>query len=371
MRVGRYFATQMVTAMVIVVVSLTCVIWLSQSLRFIDLIVNRGLPLFTFLQLTFMLMPTFLAIVLPIACFAAVLFTYNKMANDRELVVLSAAGVSPLGLARPAILVGVATTALCYLMTLYLIPLSYRGFKELQFQIRHSYSDVLLREGVFNSLGDKITVYIHKRSQSGGLEEIIVHDDRDADEAVTLVAEQGALVLTPEGPKVRMVNGNRQARDRKTGTITLLYFDKYTVDIGNLGAVDPRVFRDMNELFLLDLLYPTESVTAPRNFNEFRAEGHSRLTMPFLALALTLVGLAVVLRGEFSRRGQSKRLAIAIVLAGMLEAGGLGSKLIAAKEPVTIPLMYLAILLPIAGALVALARQRLRRPTGASAPAAA
>ena len=93
--------------------------------------------------------------------------------------------------------------------------------------------------------------------------------------------------------------------------------------------------------------------------------------MPFLALALTLVGLAVVLRGEFSRRGQSKRLAIAIVLAGMLEAGGLGSKLIAAKEPVTIPLMYLAILLPIAGALVALARQRLRRPTGASAPAAA
>ena len=192
--------------------------------------------------------------------FAAVLFTYNKMANDRELVVLSAAGVSLLGLARPAILVGVATTALCYLMTLYLIPLSYRGFKECSSRFGN-YSDVLLREGVFNSLGDKITVYIHKRSQSGGLEEIIVHDDRDADEAVPWSVSR-ALVLTPEGPKVRMVNGNRQARDGRPGPSRF----STSTNIRSISAIWVRSTPSVpgyNELFLLDLLYPTESVTAP------------------------------------------------------------------------------------------------------------
>ena len=58
MRIDRYVIRQILAAMIIVVVSLTCVIWLSQSLRFIDMIVNRGLPLATFVYFTVLLMPT-------------------------------------------------------------------------------------------------------------------------------------------------------------------------------------------------------------------------------------------------------------------------------------------------------------------------
>ena len=93
MRIIRYLSGQIVTAMLFIVVSMTCVIWLSQSLRFVDLIVNRGLPIPSFIYLTLMLMPTWLSIVLPIAAFAATLFVYNKMTNDREMVVLAAAGL--------------------------------------------------------------------------------------------------------------------------------------------------------------------------------------------------------------------------------------------------------------------------------------
>src|SRR3546814_10549227 len=101
-----------------------------------------------------MLMPTCLSIVLPIAAFAGTVFVYNELTNDREIVVLAAAGLSPLRLATPALVVAVATTALTYLMTLYLVPMSYRGFKELQFQIRHNFDHLVLREGEFRSFGD-------------------------------------------------------------------------------------------------------------------------------------------------------------------------------------------------------------------------
>ncbi|MDA1310490.1 MAG: LptF/LptG family permease, partial [Proteobacteria bacterium] len=160
MSINSYIAKQLLIAILIVVVSLTCVIWLSQSLRFVDMIVNRGLPLATFIYLTMLLLPTWLSIVLPIAGFAGVIFIYNRMTGDREIVVLEASGLSPLRLARPAIFVSVGITLICYVMTLYLIPLSYRAFKELQFQIRHNYTDVLLREGVFNTIGNDITVYV-------------------------------------------------------------------------------------------------------------------------------------------------------------------------------------------------------------------
>ena len=82
MRINAYILRQLTIAFVIAVLSLTCVVWLSQSLRFIDMIVNRGLPLSTFVYLTVLLLPSWLSIVMPIAGFASVLFTYNRMLND-------------------------------------------------------------------------------------------------------------------------------------------------------------------------------------------------------------------------------------------------------------------------------------------------
>lgn len=369
MRINRYLAGQIATAMLFIVVSMTCVIWLSQSLRFVDLIVNRGLPIPSFIYLTFMLMPTWLSIVLPIAAFAGTLFVYNKMANDRELVVLSAAGMSPIRLATPALLVAIATTALAYLMTLYLVPMSYRGFKELQFQIRHNFDHLVLREGEFRSIGDGLTVYVRAREDQGQLAGIVVHDQRNRKKTMTLVAERGALVTTPEGPRVVMVNGSRQERDADTGRVNVLYFDRYTIDLGAMREEVQRTFRDQNELFINDLLYPSERITDPKNFDEYIAEGHQRLTSPLLALTLTAIGLAVLLSGEFSRRGQTARIVAAILLAGIAEGIGLGSKYLAVRYPALIPVMWLAVTGPFLIALLTMTRRRLRRR--APAPMAA
>ncbi len=372
MRLNLYLVRQIVTAMIFIVVSLTCVIWLSQSLRFVDLIVNRGLPIHTFIYLTVMLMPTWLSIVLPIASFASVLFVYNKMTADREMVVMAAAGLSPLRLAQPALLVAVGTTALCFLMTAYLMPMSYRGFKELQWQIRHNFENLILREGEFRTLGDDLTVYVRTREDEGTLLGIVVHDQRNKAKPVTLVAERGALVSTPKGPRVVMANGSRQERDVQTGRVNILYFDRYTIDLGGADEQEQRNYRDANELFIHELLDPTEAVATGGNAAELIAEGHQRLTSPLLALTLTAIGLAVLLSGEFSRRGQAVRIILAVLLAGVAEAAGLGTKYLAAKSPPMIAAMWLAVLVPMILSLVALSRTRLRnRSAAASSPSSA
>lgn len=360
MRLNLYLIQQIVTAMVFIVVSLTCVIWLSQSLRFVDLIVNRGLPIHTFIYLTVMLMPTWLSIVLPIASFASVLFVYNKMTSDRELVVMAAAGLSPLRLAQPAMITAVGTTLLCFLMTTYLMPMSYRGFKELQWQIRHNFENLILREGEFRTLGDDLTVYVRTREDEGTLLGIVVHDQRNPAKPITLVAERGALVSTPKGPRVVMANGSRQEHDVESGRVNILYFDRYTIDLGGEQQQAERDYRDANELFVHELLNPGDRQTTGSNANELIAEGHQRLTSPLLALTLTAIGLAVLLSGEFSRRGQATRIIVAVVLAGGAEAAGLGVKYLAAKSPPLVAAMWLAVLLPLAFALLSMTRTRLR-----------
>src|SRR5918911_1969275 len=100
-RLTRYILLQSLGATLFVTAALTAAIWLAQSLRLIDLIVNRGLSAELFLYLALLILPRFLDVVLPIGAFIAVLFVFNRLTSESELVVMRAAGLSPLSLARP------------------------------------------------------------------------------------------------------------------------------------------------------------------------------------------------------------------------------------------------------------------------------
>src|SRR5690606_33785532 len=142
--------------------------------------------------------------------FVAVLFVYNKMIGDRELVVLRAAGLSQGQLARPALILCAASVVAGYAMTLYLQPASFRAFKDLQWELRHDFSTVLLQDGVFNEIEEGLTVYVRERVGDGDLLGIMVHDQRDPKRPVTIMAKRGALVRAPGGTMVVMGDGNRQ-----------------------------------------------------------------------------------------------------------------------------------------------------------------
>jgi lipopolysaccharide export system permease protein len=102
--VTRYILRQCLGVMIFVTAALSAAVWLAQSLPLIDLIVNRGLSLDVFLYLAMLILPRFLDIVLPIGLFVAVLLTFNRLTTESELVVMRAAGLGPMSLARPVAL---------------------------------------------------------------------------------------------------------------------------------------------------------------------------------------------------------------------------------------------------------------------------
>ena len=162
-RLTLYLFRHLTVATLFVTAGLTLVIWLTQSLRLLEIVVDGGAPIYLFLQLMLVTLPTFLSIVLPIGLLAAVLFTYNRLTMDSELVVMRAAGLGPWGLAKPAVLLGLIVMAICYGLTLYLAPASYGELARLEGMAKSQFSTVFLREGVFNEAGDGLTVYVRRR----------------------------------------------------------------------------------------------------------------------------------------------------------------------------------------------------------------
>ena len=342
-RLQRYMLRQLAGPFVFFLLSLTGVIWLTQSLRFVDLIINKGLSASYFLQLTLLILPSVLTAILPIAVFAAVLYVYHSLEGDSEIVVMRASGLGNLALARPALILALAATVTGYFLSLYLMPTGQRAFKDMQISLRTNLSYLLLQEGTFNTIGDSLTVYVRARQSGGEMLGILVHDSRDKRRPVTMIAEKGAMIRTASGLRFVMVNGNRQQIDHAAGQLSLLQFSRYSLDLTQFVQRDEDRWLEPGERYLHELFWPGSKADDVANATRMRAEGHDRLVSPLYNLAFALIALTAVLAGDFSRRGRRLRIILAVVCVALVRAAGLGLVSLSVKIPALIPLLYLNI----------------------------
>ena len=343
-RLDTYIFRQVLLALVVATIGLTALIWLTQSLRFVDLVVNRGLSFFVFLHLTGLLIPSFVAVILPITTYVVIQFTYQRMATDRELTVMRAAGLSPWALARPALAVALLATMLGYGLSIWGVPASLANFKQFQWEIRNRLAAFMLQEGVFTPLSDKLTVYVRSRDPDGTLLGILVDDARDANAHATILAERGRLLEAPNGPRVLLLNGSRQEIDHQTGRLNMLTFRQNEIDLADATHDDAARPADMSEVPLSELLDPHPLFERDRG--KWLAEGYKRLTTPLSTLSYAMVGLLSALGGMFRRHGGMLRPLVTIgVIVGLL-AAGLAIGTIAARDNALIFLIWLHALLP-------------------------
>lgn len=344
----RYIFRQLFAGFVMVALALVCVLWLTQSLRFVEMIVNRGLGIGMFIYFTALLLPNFLTVILPVALFAVITFVYSRLNNDREMPVMRASGMSNWAIARPALILTTLVMMASYSLNLYMVPKSYQLFRELQWELRNSMSHLLLREGAFNEISSKVTVYVRQRTQEGQLLGILVHDETNPNSPVTLMAERGALVDVNGSARVIMFEGNRQVVNNTTGKFSMLYFDRYTHEIPIKTQSQIQRQPEARELMVPDLLNPQDNPNvAEHDWGKHIVEGHQRLLTPFLCLSNALAALMFLTAGQFSRRGQSKRILLAIGGVIILQVASLGFANISAKNLQLLPLLYIATVLPI------------------------
>jgi len=346
-RLDRYIFRQLATALAAVTAGLVALIWLTQSLKLVELVVNRGLSMRVFLHLTGLLIPGFVAIILPITTFVVVQFIFQRLAGDRELTVMRAAGLSPWDIARPALMLAGVSFTLGLMLNILIVPASSEAFRRYQFEIRNKVAAFLLQEGVFTQVSEQLTVYVRARDPDGALRGILVQDDRQPNARATILAESGQL-LSPAGggaPRVLLRNGSREEIDRKTGRLDVLTFAEDTVDLASNGKDEEQRFRDVNELSIPELLHPDAGVPE-RDRGKYIVEAHRRMTQPLTSIGFALIALASVLTGDFRRHGNVLRPAAAVGVLVLLLALGLTVSSIATRNVALMPLVWLNAILP-------------------------
>ena len=354
---NRYILKNLSLTIIVTTTILTALILLTQSLKFLELIIDAGASSSAFWMLTFLALPRFLEIILPIATMISCLFIYNRMNSDSEIIVLRAAGLSPMKLARPALLMaGIVTLILIFIST-WAAPASLSSMQKMRTLLKTQYSTLLFRDGVFNTIGRDLTIYVHNRTQAGELEGLLIHDGRSKTKPpMTIIAERGVLVLSDEGQQVLVYEGSRQDFNPKTGALNRLDFDRYSVDFPETNMVKFK-WKEPDERTLLELLNPDiNNKRDVENQRSFEVEIHRRLVGPFLTFGFTFIALGFLLLGPTNRRGQGKRIALAILSITILQGLYLSVLNVADKKIIGLIAMYLIVFLPSAIGLFILSR---------------
>ena len=346
----RYLVWQLVLPTLIATLAFSGAVWLSQSLRFVDLIVNKGLPLTTFLYLTALLFPSLLLVIMPFALFCGVLFAYHRLTAESELVVMQAVGLSRIQLAIPGLILALLITSIGYVNSLYAMPAAYRSFKDLQSQVSRDFSHLLLQPGVFNAPVRHLTVYVRETTEDGNLAGIVVHDERIKTLPVTMMAEEGVLVQGPEGPKFILENGNRQEvnlTDPEAREFSVLHFDSYTLDLASMSEPPDDRNRKPKELYIHELFEPTGDELSEDQRLKRLVEAHKRLTWPLNALVFALVGMTILLTQRHDRQGPWRGMLLAVVIVVTVQGLSAATASMAERSPLMMPLLYLVPLAPI------------------------
>ena len=306
----RYFWKQALWPLLLSLSALAVLALLTQSLQTLDLIVENRQSAGTFLLITVLALPQLIGIILPLALFMAVLYALNRLNVDSELVVAKAAGFSPWQIASPVLKLTGLVMAAHLIINLAIQPLSFRKMRSEVLKVRTDVASQLLNPGTFVKVTDTLTIYARAITPGGTMSDVLIYDNSNPEAPSTHTAKTGQLTRSDASVRFSLEQGNVQTL-LANGNLDFVSFETYDIDLTQIIAMDASLKLKSSDKFLGELLNPSlEAVPNIEYRMELRAEGHNRLATPLYSLALSLLALCFMIRGQHRRMGYGRIIAI-------------------------------------------------------------
>jgi len=318
----RYFWTQVLYPLLACLSALAALALLTQSLQTLDLIVENRQSALTFLYITILALPQLIGIIMPLAVFMATLYALNRLNMDSELIVAKASGVSPWQIASPAIRLGMYALIAHLIINLAIQPFAFRQMRGEILKVRTDIASQMVRAGEFVTPTANLTVYAREIGSDGSMKDVLIYDARGESGATMHTAKSGYITRNEDTARLTLISGNVQQM-LDDGALDLVAFETYQIDLSDIMAMDSVLRLKTSDRYLHELLRPDPREYANGKFRrELAAEGHSRLATPIYNLALVMLALCFMIRGEHQRMGYGRKIAICAATGFVIRLGG-------------------------------------------------
>ena len=366
--IDRYVLRELVAPLVLSGALLTFFLLLDRIYNLTDLVITKGVPLHLVAQLLVFMLPSFLALTLPMAFLVAVLLAGGRLAGDLEVVAFQASGVGPLRLFSPVFATAIGIVMISGALTIVLGPPANREFQNQLFKILQARATSGLKERVFNADFGDIVIYPEEISASQvALRGLLVSDERDPSLTRIITAREGRLLsdevnrritlrmidgavneadVLPAGPLPgesdtlqlarrrpggENVHGGAAAAGRYRYTTFGIYDMSLPVDVSFRGAA--RYDKPEKDLSLRQIERQIEREPDPLRRAPFEVEWHKRFAFPLAGLVFALVGFPLAVRSHRGGRAIALIGSLSILTAYYLLLTTLESAAMRARVP--------------------------------------
>ncbi len=365
--IDRYILRTTLTSFAIVVVTLTGVIWITQALRAIDLMTSQGQTILTFLGITSMAIPVLVLIIAPIALMIAVSHTLTKLSTNSEIIVMNAAGLSPLRLFQPFLYATLAVAILVAFIGFYLAPESVRRANGWSAEITADVLTNVLQPGRFAQLNQDLIIRIRERQPAGQILGIFIDDRRDPKERVSIIADHGTVVKNGEGSFLILEDGHLERFEVGKTAPALVAFRRYAFDMSTFTSHNKEVTYGIHERYIWELIWPpTDDPIYIQTPGQYRAELHDRLAAPLYAFAFVAITFAFLGGPRTTRQSRNFSTGCAIFLVFAVRAVGFACSVTAANSFLAIPIQYLVLASTLAASVWIIYKSILIEPPAAT-----
>ena len=311
----------------------TLVLLIARILKIIELVVNRGVPLFKVILLFSYVLPGFLEVTVPMALLFAILIAFGRFASDSELTALKAAGVSPLRLGRATLLFAVGAAIVTLGLALYVRPWANALLRNGIYELAKSRASAAIRPRVFSDEFAGLVLYVDEVEPPGNLlKGILISGNLPGDPAgnapdlateapkSVVVAKIGMLIPDEERQvlRLRLLDGSLHAINADSGAYQRTDFGTFDIRLDLSVAINAarKKAKEPREMTIGELRQSMmqSAHDSPDEPLQDEIEYYRRFAIPFACIGFAAVAMPLGMRTSGSVRTRSLGISLAVIL---------------------------------------------------------
>jgi LPS export ABC transporter permease LptG/LPS export ABC transporter permease LptF len=296
--IDRYVIREVLPPFVIAMLVFTFILIIPFIIELAEQMIAKGVPWPMLLRLMVTLLPSALALTIPMALLIGILVAFGRLSADREVVVLMACGVSPYRLLRPLAVLAFVSWAASSWVLLKAMPDANQSFRELTMQIVADRAEGEVRPRVFFEDFPNMVLYVRDVPPSGGWEDVLAADTKNPSQPVIYLARSGRMLVDRQARTIQMVlhNGSRHTTTLDDpSAYEVLKFQQMVVSL-DPESVFPRTgpARGDRELSVAELRQRVKELEAAGvSTHNPIMEIHKKFSIPVACFVFALLGLAL------------------------------------------------------------------------------
>ena len=295
--IDRYVIREVLGPFVIGLLIFTFMLIIPFLIDYAESFISKGVPVLVVLRVMATLLPSALALTIPMSLLLGLLVAFGRLSADREFVAMQACGVSRFRLLGPVSMLSVLGWGATTYILLVAVPDANQRFREITFGVVAARAEGEVRPRVFFEDFPDLVIYARDVPVSGGgWTDVFMADSRPGQPPAVYLASQGRVVIDRDERTLEMVleDGARHTADA-SGAYEVFQFDQLLLRL-DAETVFPREGPPLGarEMSIAQLRVRAAELEREGFYPHSELfEIQKKFSIPFACLVFGLIGLAL------------------------------------------------------------------------------